>query len=54
MSGDNSVSEYQKILRYPVQLKKAMTGNDFQEPTLLIKRTMKEKGSFVFQITFNF
>ena len=44
VSGDISVSGYQKKLDYPVVLNGALAGNNSMEPTLFIKRTMREQG----------
>ena len=42
--GDNSVPDCEERLRYPVLLKGALVGNGSEEPTLFIKRTMRDKG----------
>ena len=52
--GKNSVPDCAERLKYPVLLKGALVGNESKEPTLFIKRTMREKGlllSFFFSCT---
>ena len=48
--GKNSVPDCAERLDCPVLLKGALVGNRFEEPTLFIKRTMREKGFFTFII----